>query len=529
MFYQIERIAFTLSPEEHKKFARWLAAMIDEKDSIQSKLWGYLCEKQHLKLLETPEGKEDHARRWQEISEAIYPRDPKAPGKLEKMRGKLQEKLESFLAFQTMQEDQTLADTLLLRALLKKVDFPSEQDIPADGQESRHALVNEHIRHVFPIIYDKAEKRLNKMTQRDARYARHQFDRIRTMHEYRVLHKSPIREGTRLQDWISAWEESLRGEWFEFDLHVVSRAGDKQELTDALKPLEAFACLPFSPTLLQVGQRDIARPVSQLYYTLRLLQTSPNLAGETREAFEHFLTRRLKEDRPLFRPDEYATLHTGVFNYFSRRASETGAYYDVLYDMYTQARDHSIWPVTPLHYFTICAIYAGLCLSETNSGEKKTYLDEFYQFIQKYATYLLSHQQEETLEYNMALYHFCAGEFERIRRLVYTPVFRNPDYETAHEILIVRAAYEQKETPSQIRERIRPLYMSIRIKVGLDEGRRKGYLTELQMIRQLLNAKTAEAAEALKSQIQKTQPLSGRVWLLSKTDERIAELCPPTE
>ena len=63
MFYQIERIAFTLSPEEHKKFARWLAAMIDEKDSIQSRLWGYLCENEHLKLRETPDS--PHARRWQ--------------------------------------------------------------------------------------------------------------------------------------------------------------------------------------------------------------------------------------------------------------------------------------------------------------------------------------------------------------------------------------------------------------------------------------------------------------------------------
>lgn len=555
MLFLIERITTILSPKEHKQFAQWLTATIDETDSLQVKLWSLISDESHLQLLrdleENPD-KDAYQHRWEEIAHALYPQGGNVRNKLENMRGKLLKKLETFLAIQTLLMDETLTDTLMLRAIINKQYGESAETKQVKSKEkaeqvSRKAQISKRIRHIFPMIYKKTQRRLDQAPLRDASYFRAQATRVQAMQEYGVHHlATPEQQTEWLQDRISMWQESARCEWFELDLHY-DKNPKIQKALEALAPLEAFACEPFEElTLTKTPESMPSRNVAQLQYLLRELSRNPRLAENTREEWETQLLGNLKESRRAFTSSAYATLHVQTFNYFSlkNRKIVSLAYYEILYQLYQEDREWNIWSVSPDFYHAICFVFNGLCLLDKDPDKKKAYLEEFLAFVESYRLLLPQDQQEDAYTYNKALYHFCTGEYDRIGHMVYAPIFRDPTYEITHHLLIAQAAFEQqahvwqstarldlkgKESLRELRALIRSGLQVVGEKAGLTDERRAGCIAQLLFMRDLLSIKTLQEVEELAAKIEETQPLSNRVWLKLKAEELIDTFRGPTE
>ncbi len=232
---------------------------------------------------------------------------------------------------------------------------------------------------------------------------------------------------------------------------------------------------------------------------------------------QHFFELKafINELAGLFNKEELKTIYTHLINYCIDTKINRGRpdYFKELFALYIALLEKEIilekGVLPPSHYKNIIAV--GLQVGDFDWVET---------FIRNYTEKLPKENQENALNYNLALLYYNKGDYNRVIELLREVEYKDIVYALGSRTLLLRTYFETQEFLA-----LDSLIDSFRIYLKrnklISKDTKQAYSNAIRFTKKLtsLDYKNSDQLEKLKTQIQDCKTLGIKRWLLDKVKE----------
>lgn len=248
-------------------------------------------------------------------------------------------------------------------------------------------------------------------------------------------------------------------------------------------------------------------PAISIYYASYKALSEPD-----NDAHFKVVKENIRRYRTLFTEKEIRDIYLMAINYCIQRHNRgASTYMNELFELYQYGLSQKIlFENGYLSRFTYKnAATTGLWLKE---------FDWVDSFLKEYKAYLHPGERENTYLYNLALFYFRQPDYDKAMELLQKVEFKDVFYNLDGRRMLLRIYYELNEYDA-LNSLLDSFSIYIRRQKGLG-SHRDNYLNLIRFIRKLqhLNARDAEAKQALIAEIQQTTALAERRWLLQQLE-----------
>jgi hypothetical protein len=384
----------------------------------------------------------------------------------------LVKRLEAYLTWKEMELDTHTRNLMLSRALRRRGAYP-------------HYL----------RVTDRSLQHLEDHPLRNAGYylARYLLERERYQHQ--VLHQRETPTAlTRVTVPLDRFFilENLR--WAGTALSLEARYGVKNELpfAEAVFSQAAQAGPVESPEILALHLG---------YQTLKDIEQEDNFRN---------LKVLIGRKGELFSPAENRDLYLLAINFCLRRHNrgERPAYTREALNLYREALERGLlFENNLLQKFTYNNILRLACIAGEWIWAKS--------FLEQYRSYLPEEDQENTYRFNLASWHYLAGEYVRVPALLQTFEFADRDTQLNARQMLLRSFFELQEWQA-LDSLLRSFYSFLRRRHDIGY-QRLAYLNLIKFTRKIMSGRLSpRKAARLAERIRAEQYVTERDWLLEK-------------
>jgi hypothetical protein len=422
-------------------------------------------------LADTPASDYDHLDKTS-VFAFVFPDQPYDALKLNYTCSFLAQRIESYFAWQEMQTDGFWKELLLCRALRR--------------------------RDVYAHYLRKTEKTIREMEAQPLRNATHHLFRYlleRERYEYRVLHERETPSD------LTGVIEPLQ---HFFMLENLRWAGTALSLQARYGILNNW---PFyTPVLEEAAKADVAYApeivLARLgYETLKDVENEENFRS---------LKALILEKGQLFSPGERRDIYLLAINFCLRRHNrgERPVYTKEALELYRAALKSDLFLENNLmQKFTYNNIVRLACIA----GEWTWAKD----FLETYQTKLPEEERENIYRFNLASWHYLAGEYSRVPALLQTFEYADRDTQLNARQMLLRSFFELQEWQA-LDSLLHSFYSFLRRRHDIGY-QRLNYLNLIKFTRKLMKgALPRRKAMQLAARIRNEPYVAEREWLLGK-------------
>lgn len=383
------------------------------------------------------------------------------------------QRLEAFLFWQEMEQENTWRELFLCRALRRR---------GVNGQFLRKTV--------------KLGRLLDDQPRRNAEHhlARYLLERER--YQYRVLHERETPTG--LSDVTAPLHQF-------FTLENLRWAGTAQALQTRYG---AENPLPFAAAVL--AQAENADPEQSPEVAMLHLGYLTLSDTENEENFRRLKTL-IAEKSHLFSPAETRDLYLSAINFCLRRHNrgERPLYTREALELYRAALEKGLLLEQGLlQKFT----YNNILRLASGAGERAWAL----RFLDDYQHFLPPEDRANTYRFNMACWHYLGREYARVPELLQTFDFADLDTQLSARQMLLRSYFELQEWAA-LDSLLKSFYTFLRRRHDIGGYQRVMYLNLIKYTRKLIGGPlTRRKAARLAERIKGEAYVAEREWLLSK-------------
>lgn len=254
-----------------------------------------------------------------------------------------------------------------------------------------------------------------------------------------------------------------------------------------------------------------------LYRTILL-----SLRDYINEEHYQYLKQLLNNHLDWFNEEEQSDLFTFAYNYCILRINQGNSpYQEELFHLYEQGIDNGLvfqhGVITEWNYKNIATLGAKL--------KKFKWTEDF---ITKYKEYLPKHHQENVYNYNLAYLYYSKGNYEKVLDHLLHVQYTDVKYHLSSSYLLVRTYHKLGNTEAllSLLDTFRLFVMRNKQMTG---SQKKEYINFIRLAKKLVilkhdyhiytKAERQKKFEKIRLQIQSTDPLINRSWLLEECVE----------
>lgn len=472
--YLFEKFLDLLTPRERQAFGPWLKAVLGNGQ----------------KLIQQMYAEWEAGVAWDDMPHALSLDPDKAERTLIRLRGRLQEQVERYLAWIAFEKDPQQPRTFLLREL----------------------MVRDAAYH-FSLVQPKLTKSRENSPLRDAAYHRARYEEARLQQIFWVKNPPNYRKRVdyptdRIQQWLAGMGQEL------LTLGLVAHNAphaDSQTLTPLIT-----AYLQTVPKLSEPGQ--VLLELYQRYSEEAWQQDTLNA--------DHALFERMQQYQTQFQKSDFVDLHVLFINYLIQniRYLPTLGYYDLLVKVYTWGLETNLLGFNRSFYRNITNLFANLILLSEDEAQKQAYALSGFAFLKEYQPQLTEAEQAITYAFNASNLHFALGQYDQLHVERLSGQLIDPFYEIGYELNLFKAELIQGTAlyPDLDFDR---LGKRITRAEGLPPDARQGYLNHLSLLARIQALEYQNEAQNLLQKIDQTRPLEGRIWL-AQVVKKLAKSLP---
>ncbi|MCP4439155.1 MAG: hypothetical protein GY810_09455 [Aureispira sp.] len=456
----------SFSSKEKRLLGLWLDSPIHNSRKDVKKLY--------LFLIEDTKGLQVRFLHKELTWAMLYPKQDYDDGQLRQTIHQLLKAVEQFLAYQEFQQDATAVQLSLIKNLRKRKTAKA-----------------------FQVTSKQLEQKLKKQTQQDATYVQHQHNLL--MEQFLVS------------------EEAMR--IVPRNLQKVSDSLDIQYIAQKLRqacllhPHQAMYKNDYNPKLLDVilaateseGYQDSIPAIGVYYHCYLALRASP-------EAAKHYdqLLIYLYTQSAYFGKDEMRSLYLLAINYTIRQLNEgIEGYLEKVFELYRTGIEEGFLVqdgnLSPWTYRN--AITAGIRLQKYAWAEK---------FIKTYQSFIPIAHQDTIPKECLAKLYYEQKQYKKAITILDGIQFKDILLQINSKIILAKIYYELQDLDA-----LDPLLHNIKTYLKRKElvgYHKENYNNVIRLIQRLVktNLFDKEAKKALREEIQNTQPLTEKDWLLQE-------------
>ncbi|MFK7924553.1 MAG: hypothetical protein AB8H47_21535 [Bacteroidia bacterium] len=471
----------SMSQEERKRFPHWLKAELGDRQTYLQQLCHILS-----KAYPKPPQREN-------IWQILYPNTSFDDARLRKLTRDLTGWVEEFFAIEQFRSQKDEKAVALLRALYDR-DLADE----------------------FEKGVRKFDREMEKRPLRDGAFFKLKYELEREVIEYQVAYRqqldrplhsrgqtseTDISSYQRFQDYFDLW-------WISTKLEIASTNQAKKQITgqetDSVLLSELLALIPQNALLAQ-------EPFLRLYREMTLL-----LIGDESIRLEDLL-KQIQSMAGLA-PGDLQTLWVALINYNVRALNQTGdpkfAEQSLILFEWAISSDFLLVDgyLPEVYYKNLIAF----CIRSKQFDKAEHYL-EYYKPL------LREERREDVYLLNIAIYHSTKNDYEKVIQMIGPVRLSRSSEEIQARTLLLQAFYEV--SPHEVEwllGQLKNLDRYIRSRQNMSDGNKKPLLNRLRLFRALLKADSKKDLEKLLLRIQTTHPLNTPLWLIEKTQHKMA-------
>lgn len=457
----------TFDPAELKQFSDFVASPYFNTNEDLIRFWEYLVRW----APEFPKGK----IKKEKVFKAIYPDqsfDAKQMGYLMNYLLKLGER---FLGMQHYEQKDQLEQYHILK-------------------EFSNRGLNKH----FNFLFKKASSTLEEPGKENTEntYYRYLMSELASDHAIHLRSKSFDRYFQQASDHLD-------------EFYFVNKLKFSCEMLNRQKILSSDYQLHFSEEvkdyLLEQKRHD--HPLTSIYLQIYQILES----AETAELFDRLMDL-IKAQGPKIQREELRQIYLYAIN-FSLRNMRMGErrFISIALELYLEGiKSRALFEEGYLSPRTYTNVIKVALMSER--------YDWIEEFIQTYHHHLPPKDKEDALHYSLAELYYHRKDYDKVLDHLNQLQFSDINYHLGSRVLLLKTYYESEEIDAML-SLLASFSTYLRRNKNISQGLKKTHLNFCNLFHQTMRLNPRNW-EALKEQIQATQPLAERSWLLKVWEER---------
>lgn len=398
-----------------------------------------------------------------------------------------------------------------LRHLFSKLtlcleDFLAHRQAPRAAWEQSLVLAQvfqqKQLSHLAQQQLDKAQRILAQQAQRDQPYLYAQYQFEETSH--RVLNLEDRGAVDNFQAIDTQYDLAYIAGKLRHSCRLLSHQALYQEAYDMGLLQAVLDHLRQRPNYLRF-------PAIGLYYYYYKAITQTQGADTYFGLFKHYLLQH----QQVFGQEELKELYILATNYSIRRLNTqqgNRSYIQETFELYQEALQLGVLTqegrISPFSYNNIAAIALGL-----------QHYDWTWQFLDDYAPLLPPHLRQPCLQYNRSRWYFLQQQYHRAAQLLANDDFEDLHLNLSAKVLLLKTYYiigEWKLLDALLNRF--STYLSRQKKLAYHK---QNYTNIIRFTRRLaqINPHSEKAKTKLRQEIEQTQLLTERNWLLEQLDD----------
>ena len=251
----------------------------------------------------------------------------------------------------------------------------------------------------------------------------------------------------------------------------------------------------------------------RLYFTMFMSQKDPDPYHY--KQLKDILAKNLEE----LKADDQLNLYKAAYNYCVVRINQGDNYYRMeLFELYQQGLAKKLLiengVLSEWVYKNIITV-----------GSVTRHFDWTENFIEDYKDFLPADKRENAYTYNKAAFFFHREQYDEVRSLLINVQFTDVKYHINATLLLLRTYYKTMDTEALL-SLIETFRIFIMRNKEIQANQKKGYTNFLRFKKRLVNIKHnkytfsvkeyEDRLEALKKDIERTEPLMNEYWLINE-------------
>ena len=488
---KIEQLIHCLSISQQEHLGKWLSIEVSKREAGVLNLYNYLIDPK-------PEEK---------IGELLFPnlKHEARMRKLSRLKHKLTQHIEEYMAIQAFRADESMKPLYLVKY------FNQENNLQdAD---------------MFHKVYHRVERKLSGGNIKDTSYWKMKQHLIHELQHHYILHdpkkrKKLLNESILYCEIFTTLEKlHLRLQKLKIVIPGTTSFYDTPDLY-----LSHLSFLSKAPELREKEQEAL-EAIIEIYRDLCTLLSREK--SPTPEEFQRF--RDLLKDEhnyQLFERNRLMDLCQLCHNMMAGYANATSNLdaYKVATDFYEWRMERKLLIMDKRHYKNLISLYLLLSYHEDEAIRKES-LAKAEKILNGYKHILPASEREEVYQLNLLNYYFINGEYQKVLEQKHPYKFLDSYHETTYRFIQLQTQYEidPRANMELLEVSIHSLRQYIRSKKAFSQDYKNTYLERLRIFRQLVLSNSRQQFEELKNEIENLQPLSGKLWLGKKINERLSE------
>ncbi|MEZ4984583.1 MAG: hypothetical protein R2795_06055 [Saprospiraceae bacterium] len=460
----------TLDKKEWKEFAKWLDSSFFNQRQDVADLFQYLSVPRHLE--------DDKFLDKERIYRKLFPNEPFDDAKFRQTTHFLLKQLEQFLAFREIQEDTHAMDMALIKALrkrkasslfhrkfntLQRTGLGNNQLLDGDGLHYRFVLLSEHYTHMLATNQAKNEHLQEASLAFDLKFMAEKLKQACLELSHNRVFKT------------------------NFEVQLI------QEIVLAIHEKPAFLDYP---------------AIAIYYYGYQIQQK-----GEGRDDDYFRLKEAIAHHESIFSADEQTHIYRMILNYCIERMNKgAAAFIREGFEIYKKGLSSGFLLQDGILAF----------ITFLNIGSAAIRLKEYdwvRSFVNTYTPYLEEQHRENGAQYTLGKLAFEQKRYDEAMNLLFRFDSKHLLLTLNARVMMVKIYYEQDEYDAleSLLESTKT-YLKRKENIGYQKA---VFENMIRLTRKLvrINPYDKSKREELRREIENTNPLTERAWLLEQLDK----------
>lgn len=458
------RLYKTLDDAEIRQFKKWVKSPIHNKHKDVQLLFDYLFSRQGLSAVTT------HRER---VFQFLYPNEKMNMVRLRHVMSFATDVLEEFIRYIEHVSDEKNKEMLLLRGFRKR-------NLKKDAEKQEQQVL----------------KILEKEKAKNEDYYRLKYQLELELFRLKTVGNQPT--SVNLQ-------EVLDNSSLVFVLSILRYACKSITHQNLFKTKYD---IPFLEPILTAIENGSYRTINinsiQLYYACYMALTEPDV-DEHYEELKSYLIRY----PDILPPDEFRDVYEVAINYCIKRLNKGHSYYiEEAFQLYMNGIGNKVLLKNGyLSHFAYKNIVAlGLHLEK---------FEEIKEFIPKGEHLLHPEHRESYVHYNTATLYFATEEYDKAVRLLISMEYDDLFMTIGAKLLLLKI-YVIEGSFDLLESFLHSFAQFVRRKSTLSSSHKQSFLNTIRLTQKMVHAFTKKQKEALIDEINATNPLPEKRWLLEQ-------------
>lgn len=458
------RLYQTLNDVEIRQFKKWVKSPIHNKHKDVQRLFDYLFSRQGISVVTT------HRER---VFQFLYPKEKMNMARLRHVMSFATDVLEDFIRYIEHVSDYKNGEILLLRGLRKR-------DLRKDAEKQE----------------EKIHKAFDKEAIQNEDYYRLKYQLELELFRIQTIGNQPT--SVNLQ-------EVMDSSSLVFVLSMLRYACVSHTHQNLFKTKYHVPFL--DPILVSIEQGNYADINSiQLYYASYMALTQP----ESDSSYER-LKKYLVDYPNILSPNEFREVYGIAVNYCIKRLNKGNPYYiEEAFRLYMNGIENEVLLengyLSHFAYKNIVAI--GLHLEK---------FEAIKTFIPRGEQLLHPEHRESYIHYNTANFYFATKDYENAVRLLISMEYDDLFMTIGAKLLLLKI-YVIEESFDLLESFLHSFAQFVRRKPALSSTHKQSFLNTIKFTQKVVHAFTKEQKKILIEEINATNPLPEKRWLLEQLE-----------